>query len=95
MSVYQVKWTALDIAHWQKRIENSYHQILKIYPTGCLCWLKEFEPGRVAALKATVQEIKLAYAKRDAQSLDAALTYYRDSHMKAFEEYLAKSSNLP
>jgi hypothetical protein len=92
VTAYRVKWTDLDIAHWQTRIENSYHQILKVYPDGCLGWLKEFEPGRVAALKATVENIKRAYTDRDSQGLDAALTSYQDIHLKTFEEYLAKSS---
>ena len=90
MVAYQVKWTPLDIAHWQTRIENSYRQIVKLYPTGCLDWLKECEPDRVAALKATVAEIKRAYTGRDSQGLDAALISYRDSHLKTFADYLAK-----
>lgn len=87
----QAKWTTLDIAHWQTRIEISYNLILKIYPDGCLGWLKEFEPGRVAALKATVENIRRAYADRDSQGLHAALTSYQDTHLKTFEEYLAKN----
>lgn len=91
MTAYRVKWTPLDIAHWQTRIENSYQQIFKAYPVGCLGWLKEFEPGRVLALKATVEKIRRAYTDHDAQGLDAALTFYRDTHLKTYEEYLAKS----
>ena len=90
MVAYRVRWTPLDVAHWQTRIENSYRQVLKLYPDGCLGWLKEFEPGRVAALKATVAEIRRAYTDRDSQGLDAALNSYRDSHLKTFEDYLAK-----
>lgn len=90
MTAYRVRWTPLDIAHWQTRIENSYHHILEVYPVGCLDWLKEFEPGRVAALKATVDRVRLAYTNCDSQSLDAALNSYRDTHLKTFEEFLAK-----
>jgi hypothetical protein len=86
---YQVKWTPLDITHWQTRIENSYQQILKLYPAGCLGWLKEFDPGTVLILKASVAEIKRAYTVRDSQGLDAALTAYRDCHLKTFEVFLA------
>ena len=89
MAAYEVKWTPLDITHWQTRIQNSYSQILKVYPTGCLDWLKECKPDRVAALKATVEEIKRTYTGRDSQGLDAALTCYRDSHLQAFAEFLA------
>ena len=90
MVAYRVRWSPSDIAHWQTRIENSYNQILKLYPTGCLGWLRENEPDRVAALKATVAEIKRAYTDRDSQGLDAALICYQDSHLKTFAEYLAK-----
>jgi hypothetical protein len=95
VAAYQVKWTPLDIAHWQTRIQNSYQQILKLYPAGCLGWLQEFEPGTVAALKATVVEIKRAYTVRDSQGLDAALTSYRNSHLKTFEAYLANPQAHP
>jgi hypothetical protein len=86
---YRVRWTPLDVAHWHTRIENSYHQILELYPAGCLVWLKESDPGRVAALKAIVAEIKRAYTDRDSQGLDLALNSYRDSHLKMFAEFLA------
>lgn len=95
MIEYQVKWTPLDSAHWKTRIERSYQQILNLYPSGCLCWLKEFEPGRVAQLKGTVTEIRSAYADRDSQRLDAALISYQDFHLKTFEEYLAKPHTGP
>jgi hypothetical protein len=88
---YEVKWTALDMTHWQTRIQNSYRQILKVYPDGCLDWLKEFRPDQVALLKASVAEIKRTYTSRDSQGLDAALTAYRESHLKAFAEFLALS----
>ena len=94
MVANRARWTPLDVAHWQTRIENSYQQILKLYPTGCLDWLKECEPGRVAALKASVAEIKRAYTERDSQGLDSALIFYRDSHLKTFEDYLAKPQIL-
>jgi len=86
--VFKVKWTPLDMTHWQTRIEKSYQDVLKVYPAGCLDWLKEFEPGRMAALKASVAKIKSAYTERDSQGLDAALTNYRDTHLKTFEDYL-------
>ena len=89
MVAYRVRWSALDVAHWHTRIENSYNQILELYPAGCLVWLKEFDPCRVAALKATVAEIKRAYTDRDSQGLEAALNSYRDSHLKMFAEFLA------
>jgi hypothetical protein len=88
---YEVKWTPLDMTHWQTRIQNSYRQVLKVYPSGCLDWLKEFKPDQVAHLKATVEEIKRTYTSRDSQGLDAALTSYRESHLKVFAEYLALS----
>jgi hypothetical protein len=87
--VCRARWTPLDVTHWKTRIENSYNQILKLYPTGCLGWLRECEPARVAALKASVEEIKRTYTARDSQGLDAALICYRDVHLKTFEEYLA------
>ena len=90
MEDYRAKWSPLDVTHWKTRIENSHRQILELYPTGCLGWLREFEPAKVSALKATVEEIKRTYAVRDSQGLDAALNSYRDSHLKTFEEFLAK-----
>jgi len=93
VGAYRVNWTPLDIAHWQTRIENSYNQILKVYPTGCLGWLKQFDPGTVTALKATVEEIRRAYTDRDSQGLDVALISYQDFHLKTFKEYLAKRSD--
>ena len=89
MVAYQLRWSPLDMVHWQTRIENSYKQVLQLYPEGCLNWLRELQPARVAQLKATVVEIRRAYAYRDSQGLDAALVCYRDSHLKAFADYLA------
>ena len=91
MVAYEAKWTPLDMTHWQTRIQNSYRQILKVYPNGCLDWLKEFKPDRVVALKASVEEIKRTYTNRDSQGLDAALTSYREAHLTPFAEYLALS----
>jgi hypothetical protein len=88
VSDFQGRWNDLDITHWQRRIEHYHQQILQLYPTGCLGWLREFEPGRVVQLKATVTEIRRAYAARDSQGLDAALICYRDSHLEIFQEYL-------
>ena len=90
MVAYRVRWTPLDVAHWQTRIKNSYQQVVKLYPEGCLGWLRECEPDRVAELKAIVEEIKRAYTDRDSQGLDAALTSYRESHLKIFAAFLAK-----
>ena len=90
MVVYRVRWTPLDVAHWQTRIKNSYQQIVKLYPAGCLGWLKECQPGRVEELKATVEEIKRAYTDRDSQGLDAALISYRESHLEIFAAFLSK-----
>lgn len=88
MIVFKVKWTPLDMTHWQTRIAKSYQDVLKVYPPGCLDWLRESEPGRMVELKATVEKIKRAYTERDSQGLDAALTSYRDTHLKTFEDYL-------
>jgi hypothetical protein len=94
VEAYRGRWSPLDVTHWQTRIKNSHHQILKLYPEGCLLWLKEHEPAKMAALKASVEEIKRTYADRDSQGLDAALNSYWDSHMETFKAYLA-TPHLP
>ena len=73
--------------HMAKMVKDAYHQVKKAYPPGCLDWLKQWDPGRVTVLKATVGEARRAFIERDRQKLKDALATYRDSHLAAFDEY--------
>ena len=76
-------------AELAKMIKATYHQVKKAYPPGCLYWLRQWDPERVAILKTMVREAERAYLMRDDHGLTAALANYRDSHLETFEEYRA------
>jgi hypothetical protein len=86
----QVTAYYFDVPHWCAKIREVYNEVFDAYPTGCLEWLRNSDPSRVAKLKATVEEAKRAYLAQDVSAFESALADYLDSHLRVFDEYHRK-----